>query len=44
MALIEVVNVTKQYANGEETITPLNEVNLGREGRTWFVNGSQWIR
>jgi len=28
MALIEVINVTKQYANGEETITPLNEVNL----------------
>lgn len=28
MPLVEVINVTKQYANGEETITPLNEVNL----------------
>ena len=28
MALVEVVNVTKQYTKGEETITPLNEVNL----------------
>ncbi|REJ65011.1 MAG: ABC transporter ATP-binding protein [Planctomycetota bacterium] len=28
MTLVQVKNVTKQYANGEETITPLNEVNL----------------
>ena len=28
MALVEVIDVTKQYANGEEKITPLNEVNL----------------
>lgn len=28
MTLVQVINVTKQYANGEETITPLNEVNL----------------
>ena len=28
MALVEVINVTKEYANGEETITPLNEVSL----------------
>lgn len=28
MPLVEVINVTKQYANGEDTITPLNEVNL----------------
>jgi putative ABC transport system ATP-binding protein len=28
MALVEVVNVTKQYSKGEETITPLNEVSL----------------
>lgn len=28
MALVEVINVTKTYAKGEETITPLNEVNL----------------
>ena len=28
MALVEVIDVTKQYANGEEKITPLNEVSL----------------
>ena len=28
MSLVEVINVTKQYANGEEKITPLNEVSL----------------
>lgn len=28
MSLVKVIDVTKQYANGEETITPLNEVNL----------------
>lgn len=28
MALVEVVNVTKSYSKGEETITPLNEVSL----------------
>ena len=28
MSLIEVANVTKQYANGEEKITPLSEVSL----------------
>jgi putative ABC transport system ATP-binding protein len=28
MALVDVINVTKQYASGEETITPLDEVNL----------------
>jgi len=28
MALVEVINVTKQYSKGDETITPLNEVNL----------------
>ena len=28
MPLVEVINVTKQYANGEEKITPLSEVNL----------------
>jgi putative ABC transport system ATP-binding protein len=28
MALVKVINVTKQYSKGEETITPLNEVNL----------------
>ena len=28
MSLVEVIKVTKQYANGEEKITPLNEVSL----------------
>ena len=28
MSLVEVINVTKQYANGEEKITPLCEVGL----------------
>lgn len=28
MSLVEAVNVTKQYANGEAKITPLNEVSL----------------
>ena len=28
MSLVEVVCVTKQYASGEETIIPLNEVDL----------------
>jgi putative ABC transport system ATP-binding protein len=28
MPLVKVIDVTKQYANGEETITPLNGVNL----------------
>ncbi len=28
MALVEVVNVTKEYASGEEKITPLSEVSL----------------
>lgn len=28
MALIEVINVTKQYSKGDETITPLDGVNL----------------
>ena len=28
MSLVEVINVTKQYANGEEKITPLSEVSL----------------
>ena len=28
MALVEVVNVTKEYANGEEKITPLSDVSL----------------
>ena len=28
MPLIEVINVTKEYANGEEKITPLSEVSL----------------
>lgn len=28
MALVEVIGVTKEYANGEEKITPLNEVSL----------------
>lgn len=28
MSLVEVINVTKQYASGEEKITPLSEVSL----------------
>lgn len=28
MALVEISNVTKEYASGDETITPLNGVNL----------------
>ncbi|QDU93800.1 ABC transporter ATP-binding protein [Lignipirellula cremea] len=28
MSLVEVINVTKQYLSGEETITPLSEVSL----------------
>jgi putative ABC transport system ATP-binding protein len=28
MPLVKVIDVTKQYANGEETITPLNRVSL----------------
>lgn len=28
MSLVDVLNVTKEYANGEETIRPLNEVSL----------------
>lgn len=28
MSLVEVINVTKQYASGEEIITPLSEVSL----------------
>ena len=28
MQLVKVINVTKQYANGDETITPLDEVHL----------------
>ncbi len=31
MSLVEVINVTKEYANGEESIRPLDEVSLSVE-------------
>ncbi|MBT8100451.1 MAG: ABC transporter ATP-binding protein [Gammaproteobacteria bacterium] len=37
MSLVEVINVTKQYASGEEKITPLSEVSLEVE-RSDFVS------